>query len=152
MTLRLDSLNKEVLHKAIDLLSRREHAVLELEKKLKSKAFSSDDISEVMSFLLEKDYVSDQRYTETMIRSRTSKGYGWRYIQNELQQKGVSAALIKTLGQEQDIDWYHQAELAYNKRFALKEIKDQKDKAKRIRFLQYRGFSIDEIMAVLQTD
>jgi len=145
-------LNKEVLHKAIDLLSRREHAVLELEKKLKSKAFSSDDISEVMSFLLEKDYVSDQRYTETMIRSRTSKGYGWRYIQQELSHKGVASSLINDVLEEMDVDWYEIAADAYQRKFSSKPIKDHKDKAKRIRFMQYRGFTSDIIFSVIENE
>ena len=48
-----------------------------------------------------------------------------------------------------EIDWYLQAELAYNKRFGTRYIKDQKDKAKRMRFLQYRGFTMDEINEVV---
>ncbi|WDE10902.1 regulatory protein RecX [Thalassomonas haliotis] len=145
-------MNKEILHSAVNFLARREHSEKELVNKLKSKEYAPDEISVVIEHLIAKDYLSDQRFADSVFRYRLSRGFGWRYIQNELQQKGVSAALIKALGQEQETDWYHQAELAYNKRFALKEIKDQKDKAKRIRFLQYRGFSIDEIMAVLQTD
>jgi regulatory protein len=61
-----------------------------------------------------------------------------------------------------EIDWYLQAELAYNKRFGINTYiadsgngtldrkAEEKEQAKKIRFLQYRGFSIDEIMAVIE--
>lgn len=145
-------MNKEVLHKAIDLLSRREHAVAELENKLKSKSFEYSDILEVIRFLLEKDYVSDRRYTETMIRSRTGKGYGWRYIKQELSHKGVTSALISEVVEELEIDWYAIAADAYQRKFSGKPIKDHKDKAKRIRFMQYRGFTSDIIFSVIENE
>jgi len=56
--------------------------------------------------------------------------------------------LIYELNNNQEIDWYIQAELAYNKRFDSSIVVDKKDKAKRVRFLQYRGFSTDEIMSL----
>lgn len=145
-------MNKEVLHKAIDLLSRREHAVVELEKKLKSKDYELSDISEVIRFLIEKDYVSDRRYTETMIRSRTNKGYGWRYIQQELSHKGVVSSLISEVLEELEIDWYAVAADTYQRKFSMKSITDHKDKAKRIRFMQYRGFTSDIIFSVIENE
>ncbi|MBA6364078.1 RecX family transcriptional regulator, partial [Colwellia sp. BRX8-8] len=69
---------------------------------------------------------------------------------NELEQKGVCDTIIVELSKNQQIDWYLQAELAYNKRFGESTIKDQKDKLKRIRFMQSRGFSSDEIMILIK--
>ncbi len=140
---------KEILHKAIDLLSRREHSVKELCEKLQSKAYLLDDISPVIHYLQEKNYQSDTRYAESYYRTRVNKGYGWRYISSALIQKGVSHAIIAQLKDNEEFDWYHQAELAYNKRFGERPIVDNKDKAKRIRFMQSRGFSTDQILAVL---
>jgi regulatory protein len=60
--------------------------------------------------------------------TRLNKGYGWLYISNELAQKGVCDSIIVELNKNQQIDWYLQAELAYNKRFGENTIKDQKDK------------------------
>lgn len=70
-------------------------------------------------------------------------------LKNALKLQGVNHEIITELNKNDEIDWYLQAELAYNKRFGTNTISDQKDKAKRIRFLQYRGFSTDQIMAVL---
>ncbi len=140
------------MHSAIHLLSRREHSQKELTQKLLAREFLRDDIAIVTEHLLEKNYLSDERFTESVIRNKVSKGYGWRHINNELSQKGVDSSTISLVMESQEIDWYVQVELAYSKKFGGRAIADQKDKAKRIRFLQYRGFSHDEIMAALSTN
>jgi len=164
-------MKKEILHRAVDLLSRREHSFKELHQKLQKKDFDSDDILPVLDYLIEKDYLSDQRFAESILRVRVVKGYGWLYIKNELSQKGVCSMIINELNKNDEIDWYLQAELAYNKRFSTPLVeyfsnelldsgfsKDKvfkaaaKEKAKRMRFLQYRGFSPDQIMTILNVD
>jgi len=137
----------------VGLLARREHSEFELRQKLQTRDFETDDIDIAIVRLFEKDYLSDARFALSMCRHRSMRGYGWRYISNELKQKGVCSTIIQQLQENCEIDWYLQAELAYNKRFGELIEKDaqtyQKDKAKRIRFLQYRGFSADEIFTVL---
>jgi regulatory protein len=144
------SLNKAILHCSVDILSRREHSYQELMEKLKLREYSEDEITPVVEYLIEKNYLSEQRFSECFFGSRLNKGYGWLYISNELAQKGVCDSIIVELNKNQQIDWYLQAELAYNKRFGASTIKDQKDKIKRIRFMQYRGFSPDEIMPLIK--
>lgn len=137
----------------VGLLARREHSVFELRQKLTSREFCENDIELAIERLLEKDYLSDVRFAQSTCRYRANRGYGWRYIANELKQKGVCSNIAQELQKNCEIDWYLQAELAYNKRFGDKGTDapqlDQKAKAKRIRFLQYRGFSTDEIFTVL---
>ena len=145
-------MKKEVLHSAIGLLSRREHSTKELMQKLSIRDFATDDIVPVIDYLLENDYLSHERFADCMFRSRVGKGYGWRYIENELSQKGVERSIIETLNENHQIDWYLQAELAYNKRYFANTNLDQKDKAKRVRFLQYRGFTTDQIMSAINID
>lgn len=84
------------------------------------------------------------------------------FIANQPKQKGVCATIIQKLRESCEIDWYLQAELAYNKRFVGKCASDgnssnkldkkaaQRAKAKKILFLQYRSYSIDEILSVLE--
>lgn len=134
------------------MLSRREHSVKELSQKLSTKSFEQDDITPVIAFLLENDYLSNIRFAESLIRNKVSRGYGWQYIRQALKQKGVSSDIYKPVLAEQDVDWYQQANAVYQKKYGDSEIKDQKDKAKRLRFLQYRGFSIEECLAALKLD
>lgn len=63
-------------------------------------------------------------------------------------QKGVSHAIIGELNENSEVDWYLQAKLAYNKRFGAKAISDTNDEVTRIRLMQYRGFSTDQIMTL----
>jgi len=145
-------LNKAILHKGIDLLSRREHSVQELQNKLRVRDFQEDEIAEVIDYLRLNDYLSEARFADCLYRTRMNKGYGKRFIENELAQKGIDQAEIKVAAENLEIDWYHQAEQVYLKRFNNRDIVDQKDKEKRIRFMQYRGFSSDEIFTILATD
>ena len=145
-------MNKDTLHKSIDLLSRREHTLKELMQKLLQRGHFRTDIDEVFAFLVEENYQSDFRAAECIFRNRVSRGYGWLYIKNELKQKGVSSDVVQSIHQEQDTNWYQQVEMTYDKKFSGSPINDQKEKAKRLRFLQYRGFSMDEILSVLNTN
>ncbi len=142
-------MNKAILHKGIDLLSRREHSVQELQNKLRVREFQEDEIAEVIDYLVSKDYLSEARFADSLYRTRMNKGYGKRFIENELAQKGIDQTEIKVAAENLEINWYQQAEQVYQKRFNNSEIIDQKDKEKRIRFMQYRGFSTDEIFTVL---
>lgn len=72
--------------------------------------------------------MSEQGFAERLFGTRVNKGYGWLYIRNESAQKGVCHSIIVELNKNQQIDWYLQAELAYNKRFGESTIKDQKEK------------------------
>ena len=110
------------LHCAVGLLSRREHSEFELRQKLTSREFPSNDIDIAITRVLEKNYLSDERFAQSTCRYRASRGYGWRYIANELKQKGVCSTIIQQLQKNCEIDWYLQAELAYNKRFGESRV------------------------------
>ncbi|MGB0936633.1 MAG: regulatory protein RecX [Colwellia sp.] len=156
------------LHCAVGLLARREHGEQELRKKLALKEFEQEEIELAIERLLEKDYLSDERFAQSMCRYRANRGFGWLHIANELKQKGVCSTIIQKLQKNCEIDWYVQAELAYNKRFpsfepvmALKEAKSYEEKAllnkeqnkikaKQIRFLQYRGFTLEETLHAIE--
>ncbi|TRX55800.1 regulatory protein RecX [Thalassomonas sp. M1454] len=144
--------NKDVKKAAYSLLSRREHSAKELKEKLVLREYQVADIEPVLSALAEQDIQSDLRFGESLLRTRLTKGYGWSYICAELKQKGLASDIIAQVEQTQSIDWFEQAKNAYQKRFPDPKIYDQKDKAKRIRFLQYRGFDFEQISAALNLD
>lgn len=145
----LTFLNKDILHQSISYLARREHTQKELVQKLKNKGFVHDEIDEVLHFLIENNYQSQFRAAQSIIRNRVSRGYGQFYIQNELKQKGISSDIERMAYQDEPVDWFELVTKTYLKKYGDIAIKDPKDKAKRIRFLQSRGFSYDEIASVL---
>ena len=146
-------MKKEILHRATDLLPRHEHYYKALWQKLRKKDLNLNDVPPALTYLIEKNYLSDQRFAASVLRVRADRGFGWFYIKNELNQKGGWLTIIKELNKNHEIDWHLQAELAYNKRFNMMlnrcfsyeepqtlPLKDKayqlttKEKAKRIRF------------------
>ncbi len=135
----------------MDLLARREHSRKELWQKLRSRA-ETPEILEVVLGALEADrLLSDERFAESFVRSRVSRGLGPVRIKQELLQKGIAAELVSIQLEAFDEDWQQQAHEVNLKKFGTTPVKDPKEKAKRVRYLQYRGFHIDTIMAVVDS-
>ncbi len=141
-------LDKEAIKiAAIDYLSRREHSKKELNDKLSSKGAQQSDIDAILSWLEENNLQSDERFTEGFINSRISKGHGPLKIVTELKNKGVNITTGE-LGYEQ-YEWVELARKVREKRFGTQLPQDQNEKAKQIRFLQYRGFNFDQVKCAL---
>lgn len=147
----LKELRKAVRRKAMDLLMRREHAVAELEKKLNARDYDVDIVAEVVGQLMDEGLVSDERFTEAFVRYRRNNGYGPRRIQSELRERGVSEKIQAAYLDVGDSQWFEQAAQVQNKRFGDVLPTDFKERARQARFLQYRGFTSDQIREVLDS-
>jgi regulatory protein len=130
--------------RAMNLLARREHSVAELVTKL-STDFEYDDIVIVINKLTEKNLQSDERFAENYLRYRSQRGFGYQKIRQELKERGVDAGLISETLAGSDIDWFALAVDARCKRFGEQQPEDFKERAKQQRFLQYRGFTHEQI-------
>lgn len=128
----------------MNLLARREHSVAELVKKL-SADFEHDDIIIAITKLTVKNLQSDQRFAENYLRYRSQRGFGYQKIRQELKERGVDTELISDALAESDIDWFALAAGVRCKRFGEQEPEDYKERAKQQRFLQYRGFTHEQI-------
>ena len=98
-------MKRNILHTAIDLLSRREHSILEIKQKLRIRDYPQQEIENVIERLIKDDYLSEERYADSLFRQRLNKGYGWRFISNELSLKGVNDNIIRELLKNYQIDW-----------------------------------------------
>ncbi|MES2204856.1 MAG: regulatory protein RecX [Pseudomonadota bacterium] len=130
----------EIRHKAIHLLSLREHSRKELQQKLLLRGYELHDVLQVLDEFAEKDLQSDERFVEAYTRSRRLKGYGPERIQMELQQRGVTEMLIRAIINEQDESWREAARRVYQKKFGKTEPSTFQEKVKRQQFMRYRGF------------
>ena len=139
----------EIRRAAMDLLARREHSFQELTQKLCRRFSDSELIEEQVYQLSTENLQSDQRYLETFVRSRIRKGQGPLRIINELNQKGVSKSQVLQYIEAENIDWDAVLKTLCESKYANTPIQDEKEKAKRMRFFQYRGFSIEQIMQIL---
>jgi regulatory protein len=138
---------------ALGLLARREHSVRELTAKLDVRGVSAAMAAAVITRLIAARLQSDARFTELYLRQRSARGYGPLRIALELRERGIDEALISTqlrhVVEEGEIDWFERAATVYAKKYGGRPIEEIKERAKRMRFLQYRGFSHEQIAAAL---
>jgi len=130
---------------AVRLLSRREHSAFEIRDKLQKRDFDETEIAQAISELQQGGWLSDERFAEAYIRMRQLKGFGPIRIAMELNERGVDECIVDEYLHADDDAWQQTLAQQYRKKYRNKVIKDYNDKAKRIRFLQYRGFSLDQI-------
>jgi len=147
-------------NKAMDLLARREHSVAELRRKLqshvagrgKARGLDADAIDEVLTALQQDGLLSDERFTEAFVRYRCNNGYGPQRIQAELRERGVSEKIAAIYLDFSDPQWFERATSVCSKRFGEGKPKDFKQRARQARFLQYRGFTTDQVRRALDGD
>lgn len=141
---------------AMNLLARREHSRAELADKLGRKFTGQDAcpelLAEVLDGLSQDGLQCDRRFAEAFLRARCNKGQGPRRIIQELNRCGVASALVSEVLAASETDWYAQARAVVIKKYGEAPPKDLREKAKRMRFLQYRGFEADQIVLALETE
>ena len=135
---------------AMGMLAGREYLQSQLAEKLAKKFDNSAYIPEVLERLVEENLQSDHRFIEAFIRSRISRGQGETRIRLELKQRGANLGLVSQLLEEAEIDWYELAFQTATNKFGQSKPVDAKEKAKRMRFLQYRGYNFDQINYALK--
>ena len=134
---------------AVKLLSRREHSAFEIRDKLLRRDFEEEEIAQTITELQQGGWLSDERFAEAYIRMRQQKGFGPIRIAIELNERGVDESIVDSYLHAGDESWLQTLTQQYSKKYKNKAIEDYNDKAKRIRFLQYRGFSLDMIYRVI---
>lgn len=137
---------------AVRLLARREHSVEELGRKLKLKGHPAATVETVVARLRDKQLVSDDRYSSSMVRHRAQRGQGPIRIRAELRQQGITDEAIEMQLHTADLDWDAIAAATRQRKFGATPPRDLSERAKQTRFLQYRGFSSDQIRAALKSE
>lgn len=135
---------------AVKLLARREHSASEIRHKLQQRDFSPDEIAEALVDLQQGGWQSDERYAEAYTRGRRIKGFGPVRIAMELAERGVDESVISGCLHAADKIWMDTLRDEYRKKYRGTEPRDYQEKAKRMRFLQYRGFSPEKIHKVVK--
>lgn len=139
--------------RAVRYLSRREYSRLELEKKLRAyltEDESEDDLTAVLNDLEQKGYLSDERFAQSRARVRAAR-YGNARVAYELKASGVSSELIATAIEELEETEAERAKALWQKRFG-KPAEDYKERAKQMRYLLARGFSMEVARQVVRAD
>lgn len=136
----------ELRARALRLLARREHTRQELERKLSPHAGSSQELKGLLSGLKQKNELSEERFAEERAR-QLSRKYGAARIRQDLKSKGVSEELIERVSPADELE---RAKAILERKYR-EPATTREEKAKRMRFLQSRGFSSDIIFRLLSS-
>lgn len=138
----------DIRHAAMDLLARREHSRYELFGKLSRRFDNKALLDQQLELLAQDNLQCDRRFCEIFVRSKCQQGQGPRRISLALKQRGVESSLVDQFLWHADINWLELLQQLYERRYR-DDPSDAKERAKRMRFLQYRGFDFEQIKQVL---
>jgi regulatory protein len=130
----------------MDLLARREHSEFELLNKV-SRRFPGGEalIQGELEKLRDEGLQNDSRMAESFVRARIGKGQGPVKIRADLRSHGIPDSVIKSALEQAAVDWEDLAREVSARRFGESGPRDVRERARRIRFLQQRGFLFDQI-------
>ncbi len=135
---------------AAALLARRDYASGELHRKLAGKGHALSDVDAVIAEFCAKHLLDDARYAGRYVAWHAARGHGPVRIRRDLRALGLPAELIETaLGAT---DFAALALAARARKFGPAPPASFREKARQARFLQYRGFSADDIRSALGFD
>ena len=162
----VDQLFKQIESRALLLLAIREHGAKELKTKLVSKFPETPEllaeaqepaglvkcvIEDVIQYCQKNNWQSDERYIEQAVRSMMEKGQGPMKIRQKLQQACQDSSLINAYLDIEFQDWLEVATAVMLKKYGdLSRPANRNEQAKRMRFLQSRGFSPEVIWKVFR--
>jgi regulatory protein len=130
------------------LLARRDHAAAELAARLVDKGHAPAVVASLVASLLERGYLNDERFAAHFVRAHGARGRGPLRIRRELEEFGLPSALVAE-ALAAGPDWEEAARALRRRRFGAEVPALWAEKARQMRFLQYRGFSPDHIRSAL---
>ncbi|MBI1891631.1 MAG: recombination regulator RecX [Burkholderiales bacterium] len=134
--------------RALRYLAAREHSRLELARKLARYAQETDDVNALLDFLEAKKYLSQERFSESLVNRRAAR-FGNSRIMSELQSHGIKRESLVNLQANLMENEEARAREVWLRKFG-REPADAAERAKQVRFLQQRGFSHRAIRAAMQ--
>lgn len=140
-----------VRYAAMSHLARREHSLLELRQKLLKRFPEPELVDAVIEKLRAEGLQSDDRFAEAFISMRKNRGQGPVRIIAELKQRGVAEAIYSRYIDPSDEEWVASARSVCLRKYgSFADTPAQR--GKQMRFLQYRGFTSDQIRRIWRND
>lgn len=138
-----------IRNKALQYLGRRDHSRAELKQKLALSfpELEAFEIDEVLDDFIERGWLSDARFAEQWVYYRSQR-YGQQRLKHELYEKGIAPDIIEQVLEEVSNDAETTARAIWQKKFPLPP-RDINERAKQLRYLASRGFSLHVIYAVV---
>jgi regulatory protein len=134
--------------RALGYLSRREYSRAELSRKLAPYVEEGDSLDAVLDALERENWLSDSRFTESLVHRRASR-LGAGRIVGELKRHAVSSTLIEETAAQLRETELARAQAVWRKKYGqLPET--PAERAKQVRFLMSRGFSQATVAKILK--
>jgi regulatory protein len=136
---------------ALRLLAGRDFAAAELQGRLTSRGFEASVAQAVIGEFTASGALNEARYAHNYVSWHAGRGQGPLRIAADLRRQGVEVTLVAAALAEQ-ADWADLARRLCRAKFGARTPTSWREKARQMRFLQYRGFSADHIRAATGAD
>lgn len=140
---------QELYDYAVSLLVKKNYSSGNMKRQLAKLAEKTDDVEHVLCRLTDNHYLNDAEFITYLFEKHIKKLHGPTRIKQEIRQKGFLQALIEQEIEKGNIDWYVLAKEARVRKFGEALPSDSKEKNKQIRYLQYKGYTMDMIFEAL---
>jgi regulatory protein len=137
----------ELRARALRLLARREHSRAELARKLAPRAESPAALETLLDALEQKQQLSNARFASERARVLQRK-FGAARIRLDLKSKGVGEDIIDSVALEGEAE---RAAAILARKYRVPATTPM-ERARRMRFLQSRGFAHDTIRKLLSSE
>ncbi len=134
---------------AVRWLARREYSRVELAQRLLQRGIPADDVERALDDLVAAGYLSDARYAQSVVSQRAGR-YGKRAIVHALKERGITAGDAATaLAPLADTDEFADALALWQRRFGVLPA-DDRERARHVRFLQSRGYTLSVALRIVR--
>jgi regulatory protein len=134
---------------AYALLAGRDFSRHELATRLLRKGYPLDFVTAAVEAVVQEGLLREERFAEQFVSQQSGRGRGPVRIRMGLREKGVDPETVEQAFGSAATDWVQAAREARRRKFGPDLPADARERAKQARFLQYRGFSSDQIRAAL---
>ncbi|QRX84651.1 recombination regulator RecX [Glaciimonas sp. PAMC28666] len=134
--------------RALRYLSMREHSRIELMRKLSRYVQEGDDIEALLDWLEESKFLSQERFSESLIHRRAGR-YGNSRIVMELKSHGITGEAINAVKSQLAEGEFARAREVWARKFGRQPV-DAIERGKQMRFLLQRGFSHRAVQAAIK--
>ena len=141
--------DQDIRKKILDLLSRREHSKYELVLKLERRVDSSDKLLKEIDKISDQNLQSDERFSESYIRSRYNSGFGPSRIKYDLSKRRVAESIINDAFRDIDLNWLEKLKKENIKKYGNENPKNMQELSRRTKFFVQRGFDQEMIRKII---
>ena len=118
-------------------------------QRLLRRGIATDEVERALDDLAAAGYLSDARYAHAVVAQRVGR-FGKRAIVHALKERGIAAADVEVaLAPLAETDELADAQALWQRRLGAAPT-DDREKARQVRFLQARGYSLSTALRVLR--